>query len=308
MKILVTGGAGYIGSELVQQLVADPSVQQVIVYDNLSRENYNLFIQQGNPLSQQKVTFEFGDLLDSRKIRKLVAQVEVVYHCAARVSTPFSSIDSHQYEQVNHWGTAELVYAIEEHPNVKQFYYISSCSVYGSGKELKDERSDLNPSTVYAVSKMRGEEHVLRLAQKRTAVVIRLGNVYGYSAAMRFDAVVNKFMFEAHYKNRISIHGNGKQHRSFISIQKASYVLAELIKTPIPSGVYNLTERNIEINDLVDVMKTLYPALEFIFINQHLELRDQQINPETALSNIIPLPKTDFMEELVLFKKRFAFQ
>ncbi|MFN8416149.1 MAG: NAD-dependent epimerase/dehydratase family protein [Cytophagaceae bacterium] len=308
MKVLVTGGAGYVGSELVQKLINDSSISKVIVYDNLSRENYNLFIQQGVTLTHNKVEFEFGDILDSRKIKKAISKVDVVYHCAARVSTPFASIDSHQYEQVNHWGTAELIYAVEESTNVKQFYYISSLSVYGSGKEPKSEDSALNPTTVYGVSKMRGEEHVLRLSQKRHAVVIRLGNVYGYSASMRFDAVVNKFMFEAHYKNRISVHGNGKQHRSFIHIDKATTALASLIHTDIPSGVYNLTERNIEINDLVDTMKNIYPSLEFIFINQHLELRDQQIGETAKIEKWVSLPKTDFTEELIAFRKRFAFQ
>jgi UDP-glucose 4-epimerase len=308
MKVLVTGGAGYVGTELVLKLAENAAISKVVVYDNLSRENYNLFINSSQRISKDKIQFEFGDLLDTRKIRKVLADIDVVYHLAARVSTPFASADSHLYEQVNHWGTAELVYAIEEIKTVKKLIYVSSCSVYGSGKDLIDENSAVNPKTIYGVSKMRGEEHVARLGAKMNAIIIRLGNVYGYSSSMRFDAVINKFMFESHYKNRISIHGNGRQSRSFIHVNKAVDTLEAMLTKEIPSDVYNLTERNLEIYDLIDEVKDLYPSLEFIFINQHLELREQKINPETKLLKYIPLKVTDFSAELAAFRDQFTFQ
>jgi UDP-glucose 4-epimerase len=308
MNVLVTGGAGYVGTELVLRLASNPEVSKVVVYDNLSRENYNLFINATKQVSKDKIQFEFGDLLDTRKIKKVLSGIDVVYHLAARASTPFANTDSHLFEQVNHWGTAELVYAIEEIQTVKKMIYVSSCSVYGSGKELIDESTIVNPKTIYGVSKMRGEEHVVRLGTKMNAIIIRLGNVYGYSSSMRFDAVINKFMFESHYKNRISIHGNGRQSRSFIHVDKAVDSLEAILTKDIPSDIYNLTERNLEIYDLIDEVKDLYPSLEFIFINQHLELREQKINPETKLLKYIPLKQTDFTEELAEFKKHFTFQ
>lgn len=308
MNVLVTGGAGYVGTELVLKLAGNPEISKVVVYDNLSRENYNLFINASKHVSKDKIQFEFGDLLDTRKIRKVLADIDIVYHLAARASTPFANTDSHLFEQVNHWGTAELVYAIEEIKTVKKMIYVSSCSVYGSGKSLIDESSVVNPKTIYGISKMRGEEHVARLGEKMNAIIIRLGNVYGYSSSMRFDAVINKFMFESHYKNRISIHGNGRQSRSFIHVQKAVDSLEAILTKDIPSDIYNLTERNLEIYDLIDEVKDLYPSLEFIFINQHLELREQKINPETKLLKYIPLKQTNFTEELAEFKKHFTFQ
>ena len=308
MNVLVTGGAGYVGTELVLKLANNPGVSKVVVYDNLSRENYNLFINAAKHVLKDKIQFEFGDLLDTRKIKKVLSGIDVVYHLAARASTPFANTDSHLFEQVNHWGTAELVYAIEEIQTVKKMIYVSSCSVYGSGKELIDETTIVNPKTIYGVSKMRGEEHVARLGAKMNAIIIRLGNVYGYSSSMRFDAVINKFMFESHYKNRISIHGNGRQSRSFIHVEKAVDSLEAILTKDIPSDVYNLTERNLEIYDLIDEVKDLYPSLEFIFINQHLELREQKINPETKLLKYIPLNQTNFTEELREFKKHFTFQ
>lgn len=308
MNVLVTGGAGYVGTELVLKLAENPIVSKVIVYDNLSRENYNLFINATKQIRTDKIQFEFGDLLDTRKIKKVLKDIDVVYHLAARASTPFANTDSHLFEQVNHWGTAELVYAIEELKTVKKLIYVSSCSVYGSGKEMIDENTVVNPKTIYGISKMRGEEHVARLGSKMNAIIIRLGNVYGYSASMRFDAVINKFMFESHYKNRISIHGNGRQSRSFIHVDKAVDSLQAILTKDIPSDIYNLTERNLEIYDLIDEVKDLYPSLEFIFINQHLELREQKVNPETKLLKYIPLQLTNFTEELAVFKTKFTFQ
>src|SRR5574339_285303 len=110
MKVLVTGGAGYIGTELVHLLLANPEDEQIIIYDNLSRPNYNAFLgtRLANPA---KVSFVKGELLDSRALRKVLKGVDAVYHLAAKVSTPFATAEAHSYEQVNHWGTAELVYA-----------------------------------------------------------------------------------------------------------------------------------------------------------------------------------------------------
>jgi UDP-glucose 4-epimerase len=307
MNILITGGAGYIGAELVHRLSKNEDVSKIVVYDNLTRDNFNLFISNSNRIANNKVKFEFGDLLDSRKLRKVLKDVDVVYHLAARVDTPFSNVDSHVFEQVNNWGTAELVYAVEENKKISKFIYVSSTAIYGSSKKLVDESTAPNPRTFYAISKMRGEEHVKRLMSKMETIIVRCGNVYGYSPAIKFDSVINRFMFDANFNNRISIHGTGKQSRSFISISKTVDALVELKNRKIPSDVYNLLDFNFEVLDLVDLIKEIFPDIEFIFINQHLELRELKVNPKTKFSEFFTLPKTDFKEELIAFKERFAF-
>ncbi|MTI22679.1 NAD-dependent epimerase/dehydratase family protein [Fulvivirga sp. RKSG066] len=306
MKVLITGGAGYIGTELVNQLSHRSDVEEIIIYDNLSRSNFNVFL--GTPLPNgARVKFVQGELLDSRNLKKHLKGVDVVYHLAAKVTTPFANTDPHFYEQVNHWGTAELIYAVED-SDVKQFVFTSSTGVYGAANTSADENTEPNPKTFYGISKLRGEEHVSRLSDKIDTYIFRCGNVYGYSKSMRFDAVINKFIFEANFNNRITIHGDGKQHRSFIHIDHVSRGLASILDRVVKPGLYNLVDRDLQVLDIVDVLKGLMPDLEFIFINQHLKLRELIVKPNEALNSQLKIENgKSFEEELSEFKARFSF-
>ena len=306
MKVLLTGGAGYIGTELIDLLVADDKVKEVRVYDNLSRNNFNFFL--GNKLvGGDKIKFIKAELLDSRTLKKSLEDIDVVYHLAAKVTTPFANDDPHLYEQVNHWGTAELVYAIEN-SDVKKVIYTSSSGVYGSSSKAVDESVQPQPKTFYAISKLRAEEHVQRLATKKQVYILRCGNVYGYNRSMRFDAVINKFVFEAHFNKRITVHGDGKQSRSFIHIELAAKALHQLLYSDVKTGTYNLVERSIKVIDVVDELKSLIPELEFIFINQHLKLAELNVkengdfNKELGISSHLSL-----REELQQFLSAFSF-
>ena len=307
MHVFITGGAGYIGTELVKSLASKADVHTITIYDNLSRANYNVFI--GNAFhGNNKVQFIKGELLDSRALRKALKDVDVVYHLAAKVTTPFDNTDPHFYEQVNHWGTAELVYAVEDTPSVKQFIFVSSTSVYGASTDWVNEATSPHPHTVYGTSKLRAEDHVNRLKDKLKTVILRCGNVYGYSKSMRFDAVINKFMFDAHYTNRLTIHGNGHQHRSFIHVNEAVKALTEVLIQDVEPGTYNLVNRTMQVLDVVESLKELQPELEFIFINQHLQLRQLRVERNTDFNEQLgitaPKPLT---EELEQFRQEFAF-
>jgi len=306
MNVLITGGAGYIGTELIKKLSENPKVERITIYDNLSKGNYALFTSHRFP-NHQNITFIQGELLDSRGLKKALKGIDVVYHLAAKVTTPYSDIDPHFFEQTNHWGTAELVYAIEE-SEVKQFVYASSIGVYGSSSINIDEQTEPNPRTFYAISKFRGEEHVRRLKKKITAHIIRCGNIYGYSRSMRFDSVINKFAFESNFNNQISIHGNGKQSRAFVHIDIISEVFNKLLDSKIPNGTYNLVERNLSVLDIVDVLKMLNPQLEFIFINQHLNLKSIKVNTDLHLSEYIKIEnQSSFEDNIKSMVERFSF-
>lgn len=306
MKVLVTGGAGYIGTELVTQLVKNPLVDQVVIYDNLSRPNFNLFL--GLRLQKhRKISFVKGELLDSRALKKHLNGVDVVYHMAAKVTTPFANADAHAYEQVNHWGTAELVYAVEA-SDVKRFIYTSSTGVYGSSKIPAHEDKPPDPQTFYAVSKLRGEEHVRRLIGKIDTYIMRCGNVYGYSKSMRFDAVINKFIFEANFNRLVTIHGDGKQSRTFIHIEMLAKALNNLLNADLPSDVYNVVEKNLKVLDIVDVLKELIPELEFIFVNQHLRLHELNVKVNPLVTDTLQIRNSRTLkEDLAEFLSKFSF-
>jgi UDP-glucose 4-epimerase len=306
MKVLVTGGAGYIGTELVSLLISRPDVDQVIVYDNLSRPNHNFFL--GLRLkNHSKIRFVKGELLDSRALRKALKGVEVVYHLAAKVTTPFANADAHGYEQVNHWGTAELVYAIEE-SDVKRFIYTSSTGVYGSSNIPAHEDKPPDPKTFYAVSKLRGEEHVRRLIGKIDTYIMRCGNVYGYSKSMRFDAVINKFIFDANFSRLITIQGDGKQSRTFIHIEMVAKALSNLLVADLPSDVYNIVDKNLTVLDILDVLKEIMPDLEFIFINQHLRLHELNVKVNPLITDTLGIRNNRTLkEEMIDFIAKFSF-
>lgn len=306
MKVLVTGGAGYLGTGIISRLALMPGVSEIIVYDNLSRGGYNLFL--GNHLPREvKMKFVQGDLLDSRKLKKAMEGVEVVYHLAAKVNTPYVNSDGHSFEQVNHWGTAELVYAVEE-SDVQKFIYASSASVYGSSSRIRNENDSPNPRTIYAISKFRGEEQVARLMDSRQTYILRCGNVYGYNHSVRFEMVINQFMFNANYNRRISIHGTGKQQRAFVNINTVSEVFSNIIFNNVPSGIYNVFDKNYQVLDIVDILKEIYPDLEFIFINQHLNLREISLDENLMLKQYVEWPaERNLREDLLAFKGHFSF-
>ena len=125
---------------------------------------------------------------------------------------------------------------------------------------------------------------------------------------MRFDAVINRFMFDANFTKRIQIHGNGKQHRAFIHVNVLIKAMIGCLFNEVPSGVFNVVDKNLKILDVVDVLKEIYPTLEFIFINQHLDLRQMQVDRNSKLREFVDFEnQASLKDELLDFKERFSF-
>lgn len=305
MRVLITGGAGYIGSELAYKLSENKAITEIIIYDNLQHGNFNFFIG-SRKLVHSTIRFIKGDILDGRKLKKALEGVDVVYHLAANVTTPFADQNPHFFEQVNHWGTAELTYAIEQ-SSVSKLIYLSSVSVYGSREDKVNIASSLNPRTFYGISKKRGEEHVLRLFSKIPCYIVRSGNVFGFSKSLRIDAVINKFMFDAQFSNRITINGDGNQYRAFIEMGKIVRTLDALLTSDMGSDFYNLVDKNLTVLDIAEVIKELYPELEMIFVNQHLKMREIQVERDERMEKLLNEKERSLREELSEFKKSFTF-
>ena len=307
MKILVTGGAGYIGTALLDALSHDSrDITELIVYDNLSRKNHNFFL--GSAISPSAtIRFIQGDILDTRRLERAMDGVEVVVHLAARVTTPFSSADPHLFEQVNHWGSAELSYILERSEHIKQLIYLSSTSVYGSSGGAASHTTTPMPQSWYGTSKLRGEKMLERLSDRMAVHIIRCGNVYGYSRSMRFDAVINRFVFEGHFTGRISIHGDGDQGRAFIHVDHAARSLSALIGDDLPSGVYNLIDRNATITEIASALQELIGDLEMIYIEQDMPRHNLMVRPDPRLRAKEWFSQRPLLEELVAFRSQLAF-
>lgn len=310
MKIAITGGAGYIGAELVAKLSTDESITELVVYDDLSRGHHGLFMgPRLGPLHIGPVPVRLvqGDILDSRKLRKELAGVDLVFHLAAKVTTPFADAGHHHFEQVNHWGTAEVVYAIEDVAPQARVVHLSSTAVYGSGEASASSGVRPGPRSAYGHSKRRGETHMERLMDNRPVTLLRSGNVYGPGRSMRFDAVINRFLFEAHYKGRISISGSGHQQRPFIHIDGVIGTLASLVHGTPLSGTFDLVDHDASVLDLVEALRELYPKMEFLFVDQHLELLSLQVPRDERLGGIQPERTLGLVQELEAMRARFAW-
>ena len=306
MKILITGGAGYIGTALIDRLSHLPGPVEIVVYDNLSRKNHNFFL--GSSLGDHAtVAFVRGDILDTRRLAAAVAGVDVVIHLAARVTTPFSSADPHLFEQVNHWGTAELSYILERSEHVRQLIYLSSTSVYGSSGGAASHTTTPAPQSWYGTSKLRGERMLERLSDRMSVHTIRCGNVYGYSRSMRFDAVINRFVFEGHFTGRLSIHGDGAQGRAFIHIDHVAAALQQLIGDDLPSGAYNLIDRNATISEIAADLQILMPDLEMLYIEQDMARHNLMVRPDPRIVAKGWFTQRPLREELAVFRERLAF-
>jgi UDP-glucose 4-epimerase len=305
MKILITGGAGYIGYSLVKQLLEDVEpLHSITIYDNLSRRNYSFFTEA--KFNHKPVKLIQADILDGRTLQQALEGIDCVVHLAAKVTTPFADSDAHSFDQVNHWGSAQLAFAIEK-SSVSKIINLSSMSIYGDHVDPVNESTHPNPQSFYGRSKLEGEKQLIILSRNRSLFTLRSGNVYGYNPSYRTDAVINKLLFQANFLGKITINGSGEQHRSFIHVDKVAHALVRIIDGNITPGIYNLVEHNLSINQVATTIQSLYPELDIIHANFNIRMKDVLTQLPCPIWYQIPLPNRDFKEELADFKSHFSF-
>lgn len=305
MRILVTGGAGYVGTELVRALAGSPGVEEIRVYDNLARRAYGLFL--GAPTLPGGVRFLRGDLLDTRSLRAAAKGADVIVHLAARVSTPFADHDAHSFEQVNHWGTAELGYVAAD-LGVPRLIYLSSTSVYGDTSEVPaDPGTAPAPRTAYGISKLAGERALAPYAEAGALITVRCANVYGFSPSLRFDAVINKMLFDALFTRKITQEGSGRQFRAFASVSGVAAALRRLALDGADPGVYHLVERNLSVSDVTSAVTAILPDTDVLYVAQDMPRRHLQVLPDPRLTPAGDLGLEGFDAELRAFMERFSF-
>jgi len=232
MRFLVTGGAGFIGSHLVERLLAEG--HDVVVLDDFStgrRENLTPFLN--------RIRLIEGSIIDVEVCRRAVGGVDFVLHEAALGSVPRSVIDPVGTNDVNGNGTLNLLLASKE-GGVKRFVYAGSSSAYGNTKELpKHEEMPPRPLSPYAVAKLMGEQYCSAFfaTYGLETVTLRYFNVFGarQDPASQYAAVIPKFITAALCNQPPTIYGDGEQTRDFTYIANA--VEANLRACFAPSAV-----------------------------------------------------------------------
>ena len=214
-RVLVTGGAGFIGSHLVEALVA--AKHEVTVFDNLSSGK-----MQNLAAVKDKITFIKGDISDESALKKACAKQACVFHLAAIASVPYSIEHPLETHEVNTTGTLKVLLVARD-AKVKRVIYSSSAAVYGDEPSLpKTELSPLRPQTPYALTKLAAEQYTVMFSQlyDMETVALRYFNVYGprQDPTSQYSGVITKFLTSLKNGQQPTIYGDGMQTRDFISV------------------------------------------------------------------------------------------
>ena len=248
-RVLVTGGAGFIGSHLVEALVSAGC--QVRVYDNLSSGNTdNLKHLEG------KFSFYEADIRDRQKLEAALDGCEVVFHLAAIVSVPQTVENPIDSAEVNEMGTLFVLDASRQ-AKVKRVVFSSSCAVYGDDPRLpKRENMAPKPLSPYAAQKLAAEYYakVFNDLYGLETAVLRYFNVYGprQDPSSPYSGVISIFMTKALLNEPVVIYGDGNQSRDFIYVRDV--VKANLLAATaenVSGQVMNIgSGQSVRINDL----------------------------------------------------------
>ncbi len=255
-RFLVTGGAGFIGSHIVEALVKQG--QYVRVLDNFSSGK----ISNLKGL-EKKIDLVKGDICSQAACIKAAKRVDFVLHQAALRSVPKSMVDPHAYNRVNIDGTLNMLEASRRN-KVKRFVFASSSSVYGEVKDYPEKESFIpGPISPYALSKLTGEHYckIFSLYFGLPTIALRYFNVFGPRQALDDDyaVVIPKFINCLLNNQQPPIFGNGKQSRDFTFVENVVQANLNAVKAnQVKYGVFNVAAgKDTRILDLARVLNKI---------------------------------------------------
>jgi UDP-glucose 4-epimerase len=305
-KIAVTGGAGFIGSNLLERLISQG--HEVTVVDDLStglKSNLDL----------NKITFHELSLTDRDGLAKAVNGVDAIVHLGARGSVPRSIKNPVATHDVNVTGTLNVLEAARI--NSAQVIFSSSSSVYGRNGQLpKDETMWLSPLTPYAASKLAGEGYVQAYgaAYDVPVTLLRFFNVFGprQRPDHEYAAVLPKWIWKAMNNEAIDVYGDGSQTRDFTYVLTVLDVIEDALNRGVRTeGAVNLAYGNrISLLETIELLKFHFPDLKVNFQGDRLgDVKNSQNHP-ILLKQLFPSVKpTDFstaLSETVNWLKEFG--
>jgi UDP-N-acetylglucosamine/UDP-N-acetyl-alpha-D-glucosaminouronate 4-epimerase len=258
-KVLVTGGAGFIGSHLVEKLVDLDA--QVTVLDNLSTGSLENLAH-----VKASITFIEGDIIDVNLCHNVAHDQDYIFHLAAFISVPESVKNPQRCYQTNILGTLYLLQAAHE-SQVKRLIFSSSAAVYGNQGATCTEDMKCKPESPYGYSKLIGE-CLCREFHKTfnlDTVMLRYFNVYGprQNPHAPYAGVVAQFRETMQHNKPLSIFGNGTQTRDFIPVEKvvkANLTLGIAPKHRVSGQVFNCAVgKSISLLELIERLKEEFP-------------------------------------------------
>jgi nucleoside-diphosphate-sugar epimerase len=241
MKVLVLGGAGYIGQVVVQRLVDAGHTVKVADIFKFSLPGHL-------PRGVGWVVCDTRALL-ARDLRG----IDAILDLAAISNDPSGSLDPELTRAINVEARSRIA-RLAKSVGVGRYLLFSSCSVYGINDDLVDEYAPLRPLTEYALSNVRAEERILSLADAGfCATAFRLATVFGPSPAMRFDLVVNTMARSAFECGKVVVTGGGNQFRPLIHVADVAEAATRVLALPsatVSGEVFNLVHRNARMHEL----------------------------------------------------------
>ncbi|MCD6446230.1 SDR family oxidoreductase [Candidatus Bathyarchaeota archaeon] len=253
MKVLVTGGAGYIGSVMIQLLLEKGYKVKCLDRFFFGKETLKNVISNPNlEIIKDDVRWFNPEILKD---------VHAVFDLAALSNDPTGELDPAKTYDINYLGRLRVAKLSKEY-GVERYVLASSCSVYGfREKILLDEKSPLNPLTTYAKCNMLAERDILPLAdEKFTVTVLRQATVYGLSPRMRFDLAINGMVLGAFKHGKIPVMRDGTQWRPFVHVKDTSRAFITVMESPkekVNGQIFNVgsDEQNLQIFQLAKMIK-----------------------------------------------------
>lgn len=253
--VLVTGGAGYIGSILVEQLLEQGYKVKVLDRFLFGRDSLSFCFD------TPEVEFIYSDLQNEREIDRYLSDVDAVVHLAGLVGDPSCAVDQEFTRQSNILTTRNLYRAVLK-AEIPRFVFASSCSVYGFSEAIAYEDGPTNPVSIYAETKLESEHDILSaLSDRCCATILRFATVFGHSYRPRFDLVGNRFVAQAIDTGKISVHG-GSQFRPFVHTRDIVRAIVKVLEAPtdkVHGQIFNVGDQNVtfSIQGLAEVVQSV---------------------------------------------------
>lgn len=305
-KILIVGGAGYIGTVLSDKLLKKN--YHVTVLDKLM---YDKKIIEKNFKNKQNFKFIYGDVCDLNTQIRSIKKIDMVVYLSEIVGDPACSAKPEDALKTNYLSVLSFA-NLCSHLAIDKFIYTSSCSVYGLDKHnrLLHEGSGLNPVSHYARIKIMSEKALMSSSNNYfKPTILRLGTVFGPSKRMRFDLVVNTMAKFAFFKKIINVNG-GKQWRPNIHVEDVADGIISIIKAnkeKVGNQIFNLSSEklNFQIIEIAKIVKNIFPKAKLNISENSQDPRNYRVSSKKIKQKTGFTAKKSIKDALTEIKKIF---